>query len=52
MLRYRMVVCGPQIDTVHADLTVRENLAYAAALKLPPNVTKQMRTQANYYHHD
>ncbi|KAG1680619.1 hypothetical protein FOA52_015068 [Chlamydomonas sp. UWO 241] len=25
----------PQDDIVHADLTVRENLAYAAALKLP-----------------
>ena len=35
----------PQLDTVHTDLTVRENLAFAAALKLPSSVSKAERMQ-------
>jgi ABC-type multidrug transport system ATPase subunit len=33
----------PQIDTVHTDLTVRENLMFAAELKLPPTTTAERR---------
>ena len=36
----------PQDDIVHEDLTVAENIAYAARMRLPSNTPQRQREQA------